>query len=86
MTALTPATASGRAAVDDAQESVRGEFIRPEDVGYDEHRKAWNPSAGSDAKASHDPLSRQRPTNPCRAARLPWPDPRRAQPAQAERA
>lgn len=46
MTALTPATTSDRAAVDNAQESFRGELIRPGDVGYDEDRKVWNRSAG----------------------------------------
>ncbi len=31
-------------AVDELQTSFRGELIRPDDAGYDEHRKVWNGS------------------------------------------
>lgn len=31
-------------AVDELQTSFRGEIIRPDDAGYDEHRKVWNGS------------------------------------------
>ncbi|HAG59001.1 MAG TPA: FAD-linked oxidase, partial [Arthrobacter bacterium] len=32
------------AAVDELQASFRGEIVRPDDAGYDEHRKVWNGS------------------------------------------
>jgi FAD/FMN-containing dehydrogenase len=31
-------------AVDELQASFRGELVRPDDAGYDEHRKVWNGS------------------------------------------
>ena len=31
-------------AVDELQTSFRGELVRPDDAGYDEHRKVWNGS------------------------------------------
>ncbi|MCH7230929.1 FAD-binding oxidoreductase [Glycomyces sp. L485] len=37
-------TVIGTDAVDQLQESFRGDLIRPSDFGYDEHRKVWNGS------------------------------------------
>jgi FAD/FMN-containing dehydrogenase len=41
---MTQGTVIDGGAVDELQTSFRGEIVRPDDAGYDEHRKVWNGS------------------------------------------
>lgn len=44
MSPMAQGTEIDGAAVDELQTSFRGELVRPDDAGYDEHRKVWNGS------------------------------------------
>ncbi|WP_255771323.1 FAD-binding oxidoreductase [Pseudarthrobacter sulfonivorans] len=41
---MTQGTEIDRSAVDELQATFRGDIVRPDDAGYDDHRKVWNGS------------------------------------------